>query len=92
MSYLVSFFLDSELERFVTVKELEAPDSSVYVVFDAERGEEFCFVMPLDAMVALEARGRTGLEREAGHPQYPVNAEKPRTMNGAGLSRIKTCS
>lgn len=55
-----------ELEQFVTVKELEAPEAEVYVVFDVEHGEEFCSVVPLDAMATIASRERTGLTMEEG--------------------------
>ncbi len=86
------FYKPGELEQFVTVKELEAPDSSVYVVFDVERGEEFCSVVPLDAMAALEARGRTGLTMEEGVALltlFPETLAKNKCYSLSGTRRDK---
>ncbi|MCB5165367.1 DUF5701 family protein [Streptomyces bambusae] len=69
------FYAPGELERFVNLEELGLPDGSVYAVFDVDRGEEFCDVVPLDAMAAVQSRGRTPLTIEEGvalvtlHPQ-----------------------
>jgi len=57
-----------DVAGFVTVPELEVSTSSErpYVVFDVERGEEFCSVVPEDAMAAIGDRGRTLLTIEEG--------------------------
>ncbi|MFI5617602.1 DUF5701 family protein [Streptomyces sp. NPDC051567] len=60
------FYAPGELERFVSLKELELPEGAVYVAFDVDRGEEFCDVVPLDALAAIEERGRTPLTMEEG--------------------------
>ncbi|MEV8310304.1 DUF5701 family protein [Streptomyces flavidovirens] len=69
------FYAPGELERFVSLKELEVPEEDVYVAFDVDRGEEFCGVVPLDALEAVAERDRTPLTIEEGvafttqHPQ-----------------------
>ncbi|MCX5204074.1 DUF5701 family protein [Streptomyces sp. NBC_00237] len=60
------FYKPGELEQFVTVKEMGAPEALVYVVFDVERGEEFCSVVPRDAMQTVASRERTGITMEEG--------------------------
>ncbi|MFD3549279.1 DUF5701 family protein [Streptomyces sp. NPDC058655] len=60
------FYKPGELERFVSVEELEVPDAAAYLVFDTERGEEFCDVVPLHAMARIAERGRTPLTIEEG--------------------------
>ncbi|MFF0741813.1 DUF5701 family protein [Streptomyces sp. NPDC004111] len=85
-------FKPGELEQFVTLKELEAPGTQAYVVFDVERGEEFCSVVPLDAMAALEARGRTGLTLEEGIALltlFPETLAKNKCYSLSGSRREK---
>ncbi|GHH51584.1 DUF5701 family protein [Streptomyces candidus] len=60
------YYKPGELDQFVALKSLSLPDEAVYVVFDVDRGEEFCGVVPLDAMAAVAARHRTGLTMEEG--------------------------
>jgi hypothetical protein len=60
------FYKPGELEQFVSIDSLELPDEEAYVVFDLDRGEEFCGVVPLDAMATVASRGRTGLTMEEG--------------------------
>ncbi|MFD3512067.1 DUF5701 family protein [Streptomyces sp. NPDC058657] len=60
------FYKPGELEQFVSIDALGLPEGEAYVVFDVERGEEFCDVVPLDAMATLASRGRTGLTIEEG--------------------------
>ena len=58
-----------DVASFVTIPQLLDEDASVarpYVVFDVERGEEFCAVVPLEAMQTIDARGRTPLSIEEG--------------------------
>jgi hypothetical protein len=54
------------LERFVTAEGVELPDKQAYLLFDVERGEEYCGAIPNDAMAAIAARGRTLLTIEEG--------------------------
>lgn len=54
------------LERFVTVEDVEIPDEKVYLLLDVDRGEEFCGVIPNDAMATIADRGRTLLTIEEG--------------------------
>ncbi|MFJ6699093.1 DUF5701 family protein [Streptomyces sp. NPDC091272] len=60
------FYKPGELEQFVSLKSLRLPEGEAYVVFDVERGEEFCGVVPLDAMATVASRGRTDLTMEEG--------------------------
>ncbi|GAA4982888.1 hypothetical protein HD597_009970 [Nonomuraea thailandensis] len=55
-------FEPGALERFVAVSEVE----QVYLLFDVERGEEFCGAVPSAAMNVIAARGRTLLTIEEG--------------------------
>ncbi|WP_031488082.1 DUF5701 family protein [Streptomyces bicolor] len=59
-------FEPGALERFVATPEAELPDQRVYLLFDVERGEEFCGVVPRDAMATIAERGRTLLTIEEG--------------------------
>ncbi|MEU8118109.1 DUF5701 family protein [Spirillospora sp. NPDC049024] len=59
-------FEPGSLERFVAIKETDLPDQPVYLLFDIERGEEFCGAIPNDAMETIGARGRTLLTIEEG--------------------------
>ncbi len=81
------FYAPGELERFVSLKELELPEGEVYVAFDIDRGEEFCDVVPLDALAALEERGRTPLTIEEGLAfitQYPGALAKNKCFSLGG--------
>jgi hypothetical protein len=55
-------FEPGSLERFVATSEVE----QAYLLFDVERGEEFCGAVPNAAMNAIAARGRTLLTIEEG--------------------------
>ncbi len=60
-------FEEGSLERFVATEEARPPGGDgVHLLFDIERGEEFCGVVPNDAMAALATRGRTLLTIEEG--------------------------
>ncbi|MCZ9350840.1 DUF5701 family protein [Streptomyces mutabilis] len=60
-------FEPGSLERFVATEEAEPPGGDgVHLLFDVERGEEFCGAVPNDAMAALTGRGRTLLTIEEG--------------------------
>ncbi len=63
------------IERFVPVREAEPPDERAYLLFDVDRGEEFCGVVPSRAMAAIAERRRTLLTLEEGIAlvtQYPA--------------------
>ncbi|WP_301177198.1 DUF5701 family protein [Actinomadura geliboluensis] len=59
-------FEPGSLERFVAIKETDLLDQPVYLLFDIERGEEFCGAIPNDAMDTIRDRGRTLLTIEEG--------------------------
>ncbi|MGW0562190.1 DUF5701 family protein [Streptomyces sp. NPDC003016] len=54
------------LERFVATEETGLAGEDAYLLFDVERGEEFCGAVPNDAMGAIAGRGRTLLTIEEG--------------------------
>lgn len=54
------------LERFVATEETGPPDRDAYLLFNVERGEEFCGAVPNDAMAVITDRGRTLLTIEEG--------------------------
>ncbi|MFD5103253.1 DUF5701 family protein [Streptomyces albidochromogenes] len=81
------FYAEGELERFVSLKELALPEGEVYVAFDVDRGEEFCDVVPLNAMATIEGRGRTPLTIEEGLAfvtQYPGALAKNKCFSLGG--------
>ncbi|MCD9195055.1 DUF5701 family protein [Streptomyces albireticuli] len=81
------FYKPGELERFVSIEELALPDGAVYVVFDVERGEEFCDVVPLDALATVAERNRTPLTIEEGLAllvQHPRALAKNKCYSLAG--------
>lgn len=58
-----------DVASFVTIPRLlsdGASETEPYLVFDVQRGEEFCDVVPLKALEAIEDRGRTPLSIEEG--------------------------
>lgn len=59
-------FEPGALERFVATEETPLPAPDAYLLFDVERGEAFCGVVPHDAMKAIAERGRTLLTIEEG--------------------------
>lgn len=59
-------FEPGALERFVAVEEAGLVGQRAYLLFDIERGEEFCGAVPNDAMDTIAARGRTPLTIEEG--------------------------
>ncbi|MFE6595139.1 DUF5701 family protein [Streptomyces sp. NPDC057781] len=60
-------FEPGSLERFVATEEAAPPSpDGVHLLFDVERGEEFCGVVPGDAMATVAERGRTPLTIEEG--------------------------
>ncbi|MBC6467751.1 hypothetical protein HKK74_19950 [Actinomadura alba] len=54
------------IERFVATPEVELPDERAYLLFDVDRGEEFCGAVPNHAMAAIAERRRTPLTIEEG--------------------------
>ncbi|MEU7133582.1 DUF5701 family protein [Streptomyces sp. NPDC046261] len=81
------FYAPGELERFVSLEELALPDGEAYVAFDVDRGEEFCAVVPLDALAAVAERGRTPLTMEEGIAfltQFPRALAKNKCFSLAG--------
>ncbi|MFE9257832.1 DUF5701 family protein [Streptomyces sp. NPDC006879] len=60
------FYAPGELERFVALAELGLPEGGAYLLFDVERGEEFCGAVPRDALAAVAERDRTPLTIEEG--------------------------
>jgi hypothetical protein len=60
-------FEPGSLERFVATEPSRPPGrNGVHLLFDVERGEEFCGVVPADAMATVAERGRTLLTIEEG--------------------------
>ncbi|MCX5211194.1 DUF5701 family protein [Kitasatospora sp. NBC_00240] len=57
---------EGEIERFVPVEGLGLPYGPVHLLLDADRGEEFCGVVPKDAMATVAGRGRSLLTMEEG--------------------------
>ncbi|HEX2313701.1 MAG TPA: DUF5701 family protein [Thermomonospora sp.] len=75
------------LERFVTTKEAAPPDERAYLLFDVDRGEEFCGAVPNDAMAVIAGRGRTLLTIEEGIAlvtQHPVALAKNKCFSLGG--------
>ena len=69
------FYAPGELERFVSLKELALPEGEVYVVFDVERGEEFCGAVPVDALATRRGAEAHPAHHRGGHcPSHPVPA------------------
>jgi hypothetical protein len=54
------------IERFVPAGDVKPPDERAYLLLDVDRGEEFCGVVPKDAMKTISERGRTPLTMEEG--------------------------
>lgn len=59
-------FEEGSLERFVATEPMNLPDPRAYLVFDVDRGEEFCGAVPVDAMGVIADRERTVLTIEEG--------------------------
>ncbi|MFF4472890.1 DUF5701 family protein [Streptomyces sp. NPDC001599] len=60
-------FEPGALERFVATGTTRPPGrDGVHLLFDVERGEEFCGVVPGDALATVAERGRTPLTVEEG--------------------------
>ena len=54
------------LARFVATPEVELPAGRAYLLAGPDRGEEFCGVVPSEAMATVAGRGRTPLTIEEG--------------------------
>ena len=52
-------FEPADIARFHPIPLLEAPVAPAWVVFDVDRGSEFCNVRPTDAVATITERGRT---------------------------------
>src|SRR5699024_1225726 len=59
-------FEEGALERFVATDAASPPDARAYLLLGVERGEEFCNVVPREAMNTIASRGRTPLTIEEG--------------------------
>ncbi|WP_067490058.1 DUF5701 family protein [Actinomadura hibisca] len=59
-------YAEGDIATFVPTKEVELPDARAYLLFDVERGEEFCNAIPNDAMAVIATRDRTLLTIEEG--------------------------
>ncbi|WP_043619584.1 DUF5701 family protein [Nonomuraea candida] len=59
-------FEPGALERFVATPATALPDPRAYLLFEVERGEEFCGAIPNDAMSTITERGRALLTIEEG--------------------------
>ncbi|MBC6463346.1 hypothetical protein HKK72_36745 [Actinomadura sp. HBU206391] len=59
-------FEPGAIERFVPTQEVELPDERAYLLFDVDRGEEFCGAVPSRAMATIAQRQRTLLTLEEG--------------------------
>ncbi|MEU5514966.1 DUF5701 family protein [Streptomyces griseoaurantiacus] len=60
-------FEPGSLERFLATEEARPPGrDGVHLLCEVERGEEFCGVVPGDAMATVAERGRTPLTIEEG--------------------------
>ncbi len=78
-------YAPGDLERFVAPEPLPP----AYLVFDVERGEEYCGAVPDDAMAAIAARGRIPLTIEEGIAlvlHHPETLEKNKCFS-LGASR-----
>ncbi|MGK5557298.1 DUF5701 family protein [Actinomadura kijaniata] len=80
-------YKEGDIERFVPTKEAELPDPRTYLLFDVDRGEEFCGAVPNDAMAAIAGRGRTLLTMEEGLAlvtQFPAALAKNKCFSLGG--------
>ena len=71
-------FDPADIARFVAIPGLGARTGPAWIVFDVDRGSDFCNVRPNDALVTINARGRTpitvaeGIALVTHHPQLLV--------------------
>ncbi|WP_371498705.1 DUF5701 family protein [Kitasatospora sp. NBC_00374] len=80
-------YAPGDVERFVPTVGL--PSGSAHLLLDVQRGEEFCGVVPGDAMTVIADRGRQLLTVEEGIAlvtQYPAALAKNKCFS-LGASR-----
>lgn len=80
-------FEPGAIERFVPIDSVKLPDERAYLLLDVDRGEEFCGVVPEDAMATIAERGRTLLTIEEGIAfvtQYPAALAKNKCFSLGG--------
>jgi hypothetical protein len=78
------------LAPYRPLTELSIPEAPAYLLVDVERGEEFCGVRPVDALLTIRGRGRTPLTIHEGIAlvtQFPRVLEKNRCFMLAGSRR-----
>lgn len=78
---------DLGLDPYRPIAEVRLPEAAIYVLFDVERGEEFCNVRPEDALPVVLDRGRTPLTIHEGIAlvtHYPEVLEKNRCFMLSG--------
>ena len=77
----------TDIAKFVAIPSVEVPSRRVYALVDVVRGEEYCNVRPKDALVEIEAAGRTPLTYDEGIALltlFPETLEKNRCYSLAG--------
>jgi hypothetical protein len=75
------------LERFVATDQVQLPGERAYLLFDVDRGAEFCGVVPNDAMATVALRRRTLLTMEEGLAfvtQHPAALAKNKCFSLGG--------
>ncbi|WP_433334235.1 DUF5701 family protein [Spirillospora sp. CA-294931] len=80
-------YAEGDIARFVPTKEVELPDARAYLLFDVDRGEEFCGAIPNEAMGVIADRGRTLLTMEEGIAlvtQHPAMLAKNKCFSLGG--------
>lgn len=78
------------LAPYRPLPELKIPDGPAYILFDIQRGEEFCNVRPVDALPVIKRANRTPLTIHEGIAlvtQFPEMLEKNRCFMLAGSRR-----
>ncbi|WP_197320692.1 DUF5701 family protein [Saccharomonospora sp. NB11] len=68
-------FEEGALARFVAPDTVRLPDADAYLLFDVQRGEEFCGEVPRDAMDVIAGRARTVLTIEEGIALFTLYPE-----------------
>jgi hypothetical protein len=80
-------FEPGAIERFVPAQEAQLPDERTYLLFDVDRGEEFCGAVPNQAMATIAQRRRTLLTMEEGIAlvtQHPAALAKNKCFSLGG--------
>ncbi|WP_018658239.1 DUF5701 family protein [Actinomadura flavalba] len=80
-------YAEGELPAFVPTEQARPPGDPAHVLFDADRGEEFCGAVPNDAMAAIAGKDRTLLTIEEGVAlvtQFPELLEKNKCFSLGG--------